>query len=293
MVTLTGPGAVGKTRLALQAAHDAAVGFLDGVVFVGIAPITDPHLVTATIAQALGVREAEGTPRPGRIAAALHDKRLLLVLDNFEQVVDAAPDVSDLLVTCPRLTILVTSRSRLRLSGEREHAVPPLELAEPGHPSPVEEVGRSGAVRLFVERAQAVKEDFVLTPENAGAVAEICRRLDGLPLAIELAAARTKMLSPLAMLARLDRLLPLLTGGGRDAATRRSGNGRCAMPSPGPTNCYRTTSGRCFDGWRSSLAGSLWRRQKRSPSRPESAAWTRSMAAPHCSITVCCGRTTG
>ncbi|CAA9549561.1 MAG: hypothetical protein AVDCRST_MAG59-1625, partial [uncultured Thermomicrobiales bacterium] len=155
------------------------------------------------------------------LALPLRGKRTLLVLDNFEQVVEAAPLVGDLLAACPGLTVLVTSRVRLRLSGEREHAVPPLGLTSPNDAPSVENAAQSGAVRLFVERAQAVQEDFALSPENAPAVSAICRRLDGLPLAIELAAARIKVLTPAALLARLERRLPLLTGGGRDLPARQ------------------------------------------------------------------------
>ena len=155
-----------------------------------------------------------------RLTAFLREKRLLLVLDNFEQVVEAAPLVANLLAACPHLTVLATSRVRLRISGEREHVVPPLGLTEPGAAS-AEAVDRSEAVKLFVARAQGVREDFALTSESAVSVAQICRRLDGLPLAIELAAARVKVLPPDALLARLERRLPLLTGGGRDLPARK------------------------------------------------------------------------
>jgi predicted ATPase/DNA-binding CsgD family transcriptional regulator len=221
LLTLTGPGGVGKTHLALSAAAAAAGDFSDGVTFVPLAPIGDPSLVASAIANALGVREVGDEPLLSRLAAALRDKNQLLVLDNFEQVVEAAPLVADLLGGCPNVTVLVTSRVRLRLSGEREHVVPPLGLAEHDEGTSVDEVTRSAAVRLFVARSQAIAEDFTLTPENAGAVLAICRRLDGLPLAIELAAARIKVLSPAALLSRLDRRLPLLTGGGRDAPIRQ------------------------------------------------------------------------
>jgi len=221
LLTLTGPGGVGKTHLALNAAAATAGDFSDGVTFVPLAPIGDPSLVASAIAHALGVREAGDEPLLARLAATLCDKNLLLVLDNFEQVVEAAPLVADLLDGCPDVTVLVTSRVRLRLSGEREHAVPPLGLTEHGERTSVDEVTRSAAVRLFVARAQAIAEDFALTPENASAVLAICRRLDGLPLAIELAAARIKVLPPAALLARLERRLPQLTGGGRDAPARQ------------------------------------------------------------------------
>jgi len=223
LLTLTGPGGVGKTRLGLRVAEEAGAAFPDGVRFVDLAPVADPGLVAPTVAQALGVREAGSEPLAERLTAFLRDARLLLVLDNFEQVVEAAPLVADLLGTCPGLTVLVTSRVRLRLTGEREHPVPPLALAlaRTGDAPALEEVAGSEAVRLFVERAQAVKDDFALTDENAQAVADICRRLDGLPLAIELAAAWVKVLPPAALLARLERRLPLLTGGGRDVPRRQ------------------------------------------------------------------------
>ena len=221
LLTLTGPGGVGKTRLVLQVAHDLVDEFADGVAFVSLAPITDPGLVAPTIAQALGLREAGEGVLSDRLKAFLREKHSLLVLDNFEQVVEAAPLVAELLGTCPGLKGLVTSRVRLRLSGEREYVVPSLGLtAQDGRPSR-EELSASEAVQLFVERAQAVRSDFALTAENAPAVAAICRRLDGLPLAIELAAARVKVLPPVALLARLERRLPLLTGGGRDLPARQ------------------------------------------------------------------------
>ncbi len=221
LLTLTGPGGVGKTRLALQIATEVADAFPDGVWFVNLAPVVDPGLIAATIAQVLAVREAGDDPLVARLQAFLRDQRLLLVLDNFEQVVEAAPLVADILRGCPCLKVLVTSRVRLRLSGEHEHAVPPLGLAGQDEYAASENMGKSDAVQLFVARAQAVREGFSLTPENVSVVAEICQRLDGLPLAIELAAARVKMFPPTALLARLERRLPLLTGGGRDLPMRQ------------------------------------------------------------------------
>ena len=221
LLTLTGPGGVGKTRLALSAAAMVAEDFPDGVTVVPLAPISDPGLVASAIITALGVREAGDEPLIERLKAVLRDKRLLLVLDNFEQVIEAAPLVADLLGACPDVTMLVTSRVRLRLSGEREVPVAPLGLAALDRHRSVADVATSDAVRLFVARAEAVQPDFALTPDNAVAVAEICRRLDGLPLAIELAAARVKVLPPAALLARLDHRLPLLTGGGRDLPERQ------------------------------------------------------------------------
>jgi predicted ATPase/DNA-binding CsgD family transcriptional regulator len=220
LLTLTGPGGVGKTRLAQQLAVDVADSFPDGVWFVSLAPITDPDLVASTVARALGVLDAGGESPVDRLRTVLRDNRLLLVLDNFEHVVDAAPFVVRLLEACPCITALITSRVRLRVSGEREHVVPPLALPESDLGLSVEHVSKSPAARLFAERAQAVNEAFALTAENAAEVADICRRLDGLPLAIELAAARVKVLPPSALLARLETRLPLLVGGSRDAPPR-------------------------------------------------------------------------
>ncbi len=221
LLTLTGPGGVGKTRLAVRVASDLEADFPDGVVFVSLAPIRNPSLVAPTIAQALGVREVGDESMAERLRALLGDKHLLLVLDNFEQVVEAAPLVADVLSGCPALKVLVTSRVRLRLSDEREAPILPLPLPETDDQVLARGAEESAAVRLFVKRAEAVKPDFVITDQTAGAVAAICRRLDGLPLAIELAAARVKILSPAALLTRLDQRLPLLTGGGRDLPARQ------------------------------------------------------------------------
>ncbi|CAA9560673.1 MAG: hypothetical protein AVDCRST_MAG49-2527 [uncultured Thermomicrobiales bacterium] len=221
LVTLTGPGGVGKTRLALSAAAAVAPEFYDGVRFVSLAPVVDPVMVVATLARAVGAREDGDRPLLERLALALGGQRLLLVLDNFEQVVEAAPLVGDLLRACPSLTALVTSRVRLRVSGEREYLVLPLGLPAFDATPTVDEATRSDAVRLFVGRAQAANPGFVVTSENVGAIAGICWRLDGVPLAIELAAARVKILSPAALLSRLERRLPLLTGGPRDAPDRQ------------------------------------------------------------------------
>jgi predicted ATPase len=220
LLTLTGPGGIGKTRLALQLVADLTELFADGVLFAALASVTDPELVASTIAQALGVTETAGRSRLAGLKASLQAKECLLLLDNFEQVVEASPLVADVLACCPALKVLATSRVPLHLSGEREFAVPPLLLPDRVTSASVEWLMRSEAARLFVERAQAVKPDFTVTPDNAAAIAEICSWLDGLPLAIELAAARIKILSPAALLMRLERRLPLLTGGPRDQPMR-------------------------------------------------------------------------
>src|SRR5215218_9558561 len=207
LVTLTGPGGVGKTRLALQAAADLLEVFADGAFFVELAPLADPLLVPSTVAGALGVREEVGQPLITTLTAFLRDRQLLLALDNFEHLLPAAPVVSDLLRACPGVKILATSRAPLHLRGEREYPVPALALPDPSRREPVAQLMQYEAIRLFVERAQAATPAFALTEENAAAVTEICRRLDGLPLAIELAAARIKLLPPQALLERLgDRL---------------------------------------------------------------------------------------
>jgi predicted ATPase/DNA-binding CsgD family transcriptional regulator len=221
LLTVTGPGGVGKTRLAIRVAEEVAAGYPGGVCFVPLAAISDPDLVAPTAAQVLGVREAGEEQLAARIAAFLRDKRLLLVLDNFEQVAEAAPLVAGLLGACPHLSVLVTSRVRLHLSSEQEYPLAPLDLPPPGGALDLAAVARSAAVCLFAERARALQTGFALTPANAPAVAEICRRLDGLPLAIELAAARIKLLSPPALLARLNRRLPLLTRGANDLPDRQ------------------------------------------------------------------------
>ncbi len=222
LLTLTGPGGVGKTRLALRLAAEAAADFPDGVAFVPLASVGEAALVPSAIAQALALRDGGERPLWEAVAAFLHGRRLLLLLDNMEQVVAAAPLVAGLLAACPGLTALATSRVALRVSGEQEFPVPPLSLAgQSGVWGEQNDAPRSEAVALFVGRARAVNPDFVLTEENAPAVAEICRRLDGLPLAIELAATRSKVLSPPALLARLSRRLQLLTGGPQDQPARQ------------------------------------------------------------------------
>src|SRR5215468_10695432 len=201
LVTLTGPGGIGKTRLAVEAAQRLEPGFRDGVRFADLSSVTAAGLMADAIAAALGVNTS-GRNLSRDVESYLRPRRLLLLLDNFEQVMAAAPLVAELLGTAPGLVVLVTSRTALRLSGEHEFPVPALVVPDIGT-APDAVVGRYAAVRLFVERAHAVAPGFELTAANAAAVAEICRRLDGLPLAIELAAAKTKLLPPQALLARL------------------------------------------------------------------------------------------
>jgi predicted ATPase/class 3 adenylate cyclase len=246
LLTLTGPGGAGKTRLALHLASELGVGFGDGAAFVSLAALTDPDLVPAAILGALDAGEPGSELTRELLLEELRDRDLLLVLDNFEQIMDAAPLVADLLAACSRLAVLATSRERLGLRGEQELPLPPLALpggdgrreaeggsyelgglaAEGGATGSMDlgEIRRSEAVRLFVERAQSVRPGFALSAENAAAVVEVCRRLDGLPLAIELAAARAKLLSPQALLERLDRFdrrLDVLSRGARDLPARQ------------------------------------------------------------------------
>ena len=220
LLTITGPGGVGKTRLALRAAAELLDAFPDGVWFVDLSLLNDPTLLPSAIAGVLGVREA-GRGLTDRLGGVLSDKRLLLVLDNFERVIDAAPTVSGLLAGAEGLKVLVTSRTSLHISGEREYPLLPLSVPDPTDLPSLERLSQYEAVRLFVERAQAVKPGFTVTSANARAVAEICYRLDGLPLAIELAAAYVRLLSPQALLLRLEKRLPLLTRGARDVPARQ------------------------------------------------------------------------
>lgn len=220
LLTLTGPGGIGKTRVAMQVTADVAPLFADGVGFVSLAPIRVSELIVPAIAHALGVPESAVDTVLDHLIATLTAKKFLLVLDNFEQVLDAGPAVASLLAACPGLKVLVTSRIALRVSGEHEFVVPPLPVPDERGGWTPEHVARFDAVQLFVERARAVQGSFELTPTNAADVAGICARLDGLPLAIELAAARVKMFAPSALLKRLDRRLPLLAGGPRDLPPR-------------------------------------------------------------------------
>jgi predicted ATPase len=221
LVTLTGAGGVGKTRLALQIAGELRDAFPNGVWFVDLAPISDPALILPTIAQILGVREQHGTPIVETLRTVLREQQLLVLLDNFEQLLLAAPEVAALLAEVPKMKLLVTSREALHLYGEHVIVVAPLAVPDPAVTLPVEQLTQYAAVQLFVARAQAASEHFRLTDSNAPAVAAICARLDGLPLAIELAAAWVPLFPPAALLARLERRLPLLTRGPRDVSARQ------------------------------------------------------------------------
>ncbi|MCC7024542.1 MAG: helix-turn-helix domain-containing protein, partial [Thermomicrobiales bacterium] len=220
ITTLTGPGGAGKTRLAIAAAHDPGIiaAFPDGIAFVDLAPVRDPALVPSRIAATLGIRQAAGETPLDALARRIAGQRRLLILDNCEQVLDAAPALATLSAACPRLALLATSREPLRLRAERVVPVPPLAL--PASADAVD-LGQSPAIALFVARARAADPAFALTAEDAATVAAICARLDGLPLALELAAARIPLLPPEALLARLDHRLPLLTGGARDLPDRQ------------------------------------------------------------------------
>ncbi len=218
LLTLTGPGGTGKTRLAVQLAIAVRDQYPSGVWFVPLAEITDPDLVPSLIAQTLGIRDLGAGMASSRVAATLQDRKVLLLLDNFEHVLAASTFVAELLATCAGVSLLVTSRAALALQGEQELPVPPLRISTHVDADAVE----SEAVQLFLQRARAVRPDFVLTAETRGTVVEICKRLDGLPLALELAAARAKLLSPRAMLSRLEHRLDLLRADAHDRPTRHS-----------------------------------------------------------------------
>src|SRR3989440_4748574 len=221
LLTLTGPGGIGKTRLALQVAAELSELFPDGLYFVTLAPLRNPGFVVPTIAEALDLQETAEQPLLDLVKAFLREKRLLLLLDNFEQVVSAALQVAELLAACPQLNVLVTSRMVLHVQAEQELAIPPLCMPDLRHLPEVVALAQYDALALFIQRAQAARPAFQLSHANARAVAEICRHLEGLPLAIELAAARLKLLPPQALLARLTPRLTLLSSGARDVPERQ------------------------------------------------------------------------
>jgi len=221
VVTITGPGGVGKTRIVIELGRLLAPEFLDGVAFIALADVTEPTDFLPALADALDVKEAEGRTLGDGIVSLIGDKTALLLLDNLEQVVPAAPEVAWVVESCPELRIVTTSRTRLRIAAEWEYPLAPLEIPPPSDTDSAESLMAYPAVALFVERATATRGTFELTPENAGAVTAVCRRLDGLPLALELAAARLRLLSPDALLERLDHALDVLTAGPRDIPERQ------------------------------------------------------------------------
>jgi predicted ATPase/class 3 adenylate cyclase len=221
LVTLTGPGGTGKTRLALQVAVESLSAYSGGVFFVDLAPLRDPALVGPTVAHSIGLREEPRRPIADLLKQHLESREALLVLDNFEHLLPARDFVSEILAAAPRTKVLATSRSRLNLYGEQEYPVPSLTLPDPREVLTLERLSTNEAVALFIERARAAKPAFQITPENARAVAEICVRLDGLPLAIELAASRLRVLEPSEILLRLEKRLPLLTSGATDLPERQ------------------------------------------------------------------------
>jgi predicted ATPase len=221
IVTMLGPGGIGKTRIAITVGHRLAQEYADGVTFVDLAPLRDPTLVLPTIAGAVGLREIGALPVRDALIDLLRPRQLLLILDNVEQLVEAAPDVGRLLSACPRLAVLATSREPLRLSGEAEYQVAPLPLPRRDRALDVEQLRANSSVALFVQRARLARPGFDVNDENASTIVAICERLDGLPLAIELAAARSRLLTPQALLDRLQQPLHFLTGGARDLPDRQ------------------------------------------------------------------------
>lgn len=221
VVTITGPGGVGKTRMIVELGHALTTDFLDGVAFVPLADVSEPETFLAALAAALDVKEAEERTLGDGVVSLIGDRKALLLLDNLEQIVAAAPEVARLIERCPRLRIVTTSRTPLRIAAEREYSLAPLALPPTSGPVTAESLIDYPAITLFVERARATKGSFALTPDHAAAVTEVCRRLDGLPLALELAAARLRILSPEALLDRLDHALNVLTAGPRDIPERQ------------------------------------------------------------------------
>ena len=269
LVTLTGPGGVGKTRVALQVAREVADAFADGVAFVPLEAIAAPAEILPAVAHALGVPEGGGRALQDGVFAYLRGKQVLLVLDNAEQLIAAAPLAARALAAAPRLKLLVTSREALRVGDERVVPIPPLALPDPAHATTAAEVAAAPAVALFVARAREARPTFAVTDENAAVVAEICRRLDGLPLALELAAARLTVLTPQALLARLDGRLSGLAPLGGGGATCPRGNARCATRSPGATTCSTTRISACSARSPCSRGASQWRRRRRSIARTQ------------------------
>ena len=221
IVTLTGPGGIGKTRVGLAVGHCMGAAYRDGVVFADLAPVSDASLVLSTIAARLNVREVAGQPAREQLALALQSQRLLLILDNVEQVIDVAADLGWLVAQCPSLAIMSTSREPLRIAGEVEYPIAPLPVPDERQVAEIEALRENPTIALFVQRARAAKPGFDLTQDNAATIVAICTRLDGLPLAIELAAARVRALSPQALLERLGDPLRFLTGGARDLPDRQ------------------------------------------------------------------------
>ena len=256
LLTLVGPGGVGKTLLALHVAMTIHHSFADGSRFIPLASITDPDLVLPTLAHTLGLVERGTQSLFEQLKNALESKHSLLLLDNFEQVVSAAPHLIELLDVCPMLRIVVTSREMLHVNGEHVFAVPPLELPALQTPLTIDDLSHNAAVAHFLKHAQTVKPDFTLTEDNARAIAEICTHLDGLPLAIELAAARVRLLSPQKLLKRLGHWLHVLTGGALESAR---GNRPCVTRSVGVMTYWSKKNSDSLDDLLSSRQVVPWR----------------------------------
>ena len=282
LLTLTGTGGSGKTRLSIELASEVACEFPDGVYFVPLAPLSDPGLVASSIAQNLGLRAASDRALMDRLVSYLRERQILIVLDNYEHLLGGVSLVVDLLKATRAVHFLVTSRCPLRVSGEQEYPVPPLSVPDMQAPPSLLAVAECESVRLFVERASAALPGFAIGGTNFDAINQVVRRLDGLPLAIELAAPRVKSLSPEAILARLDQSLRLLVGGAR---TRPTVSGPCGPLSPGATSCSVKVASGCWRPVRCSAAGRAWRRSRRYV-KPLSAArrWMVSRSWP---ITAC------